>query len=346
MRKILLVCFLLIAMAVPVSAQDYSVPEAPDEAAGLLPEDRDSFGEGLWYVITSAFRTVQPRLFESGKVALSVIGVCMLVSLLKSWDGAGKDAVGLAGIVSISCLLLQPAGAQIAAATETVDQLSEYGKLLLPVMAAALAAQGGAVTSTALYTVTVTFDAILTILISSLLVPMVYIYLVLSVVYSALGDDMMKRLRDLMKSIMTWSLKIILYVFTAYIGITGVVSGTTDQAAVKAAKLTISGMVPVVGSILSDASEAVLVGAGTVKNAAGIAGMLAVLAITVVPFLQIGLQYLCLKLTAAICGLFSDKPITGLVEDFSGAMGYLLGMTGAMCLIFMISLVCFLRGVG
>ena len=346
MKKCLLVCLLFVAMAVPVSAQDYTIPPAPDEATSLLPEDRDSCSEGLWYVIKSAFRTLQPQMVESGKIALSVIGVCMLTSILKSWDGAGKDAVGVAGIVCVACMLLQPVGAQISAAAQTVEQLSEYGKLLLPVMAAALAAQGGAVTSTALYTATIAFDAVLSILISSLLVPMVYIYLVLTVVHSALGDDMMKRLRALMKSIMTWSLKIILYVFTAYIGITGVVSGTTDQAAVKAAKLTISGMVPVVGSILSDASEAVLVGAGVVKNAAGVAGMLVVIAITVVPFLQIGYHYLCLKLTADVCGLFSDKPLTGLVEDFAGAMGFLLGMTGAMCLLFMISLVCFLRGVG
>jgi stage III sporulation protein AE len=179
-----------------------------------------------------------------------------------------------------------------------------------------------------------------------MLVPMVYVYLVLTVVHSALGNDWMKRLQNLVKSIMTWSLKSILYVFTAYISITGVVSGTTDQAAVKAAKLTISGMVPVVGGILSDASEAVLVGASVVKNTTGISGIMVIIAITVLPFLQIGLQYLCLKLTAAICDVFSDKQISSLIENFSGAVGFLLGMTGAMCLMFLISLVCFLRGVG
>lgn len=346
MKKLMLVIILLALLAVPVSAKDYTLPSEPDSAAELLPAERNSFGQDLWYVISSAFAVLQPQLLESGKVALSVIGATMLISVLKSREGAGKETVGLVGVVAIACLLLQPAGAQIAAATETVSQLSEYGKLLLPVMTAALAAQGGAVTSAALYTATITFDAVLSVLISVILVPMVYIYLVLAVVHGAIGDDMMKRLRDLMKSIMTWTLKIILYVFTAYIGITGVVSGAADQSAVKAAKLTISGMVPVVGSILSDASEAVLVGASVVKNTAGISGTLVVIAIAIVPFLQIGLQYLGLKLTAAVCALFTDQRITGLIEDFSGAMGFLLGMTGAMCLMLLISLVCFLRGVG
>ena len=346
MKKWIIVGILLLGLWIPVSAQDYTVPQAPDGAADLLPSDRDTFAEGLWYVITSAFAMVQPQLLESGKVALRVMAATMLISVVKSREGPGKEAVSLVGVIAIACLLLQPAGTQIAAAAETVSQLSAYVKLLLPVMTAALAAQGGAATSAALYTATVTFDALLSSLISTILVPMVYIYLVLAVVHSAIADDMMKRARDLMKSIMTWTLKTILYVFTAYIGITGVVSGAADQSAVKAAKLTISGMVPVVGGILSDASEAVLVGASVVKNSAGISGILVVIAITVVPFLQIGLQYLGLKLTAAVCALFSDKQITGIIEDFSGAMGFLLGMTGAMCLIFLISLVCFLRGVG
>ena len=346
MKKLIVVCLMLMGLTIPVSAQEFTIPEAPKDAIDLLPPDRDTFSEGLWYVITSAIGLLEPQLAQSGKVALSIIGAALLISVLKSRDGPGKEAVSLIGIVGISCILLQPAGAQINSAAETISQLSEYGKLLLPVMTAALAAQGGVTTSAALYTATVAFDALLSSLISMVLLPMVYIYLVLSVCHGALGDDMMKRMRDLMKSIMTWTLKTILYIFTAYIGITGVVSGAADQSAVKAAKLTISGMVPVVGSILSDASEAVLVGAAVVKNTAGIAGILVIIAIAIVPFLQIGLQYLCLKLTAAVCSLFSDKGITGIIQDFSGAMGFLLGMTGAMCLMFLISLVCFLRGVG
>ena len=346
MKRLLFIFFLLFILAVPANAQEFTVPQPPDSVAGLLPDDRDTFAEGLWYVVASAFAVLQPQLLQSGKVAMSVLAAAMLSSLLKCRDGAGKGAVGLAGIVTIACLLLQPADAQIASAAQTVEQLSEYGKLLLPVMTAALAAQGGMVTSAALYTATVMFDALLSGLIRTVLLPMVYIYLLLGVVYSAVGDEMIKRLRGLMKSLMTWSLKIMLYVFTAYIGITGVVSGTTDQSAVKAAKLTISGVVPVVGSILSDASEAVLVSAGVIKNTVGLAGMLVVLAITIVPFLQIGLQYLGLKLTSAFCALFSDQQMSALVEDFSTAMGFLLGMTGAMCLMLLISLVCFLKGVG
>lgn len=346
MKKLVVILLMLLLLAVPVSAEEFTTPAEPDEVSDLLPADRDSFAEGLRYVLQSALAVVQPEIVQCAGISVAVIGTTLLISLLCSEEAKSKKTVLLVGVVGISCLLLSPAKALINTATDTIGQISEYGKLLLPVMAAALAAQGGSTTSTAIYTGTVAFDAFLTGLIHTLLVPMVYIYLLLSVVHGAVMDQTMKRMRDLIKSVMSWALKIILYVFTGYISITGIISGTTDQALLKAAKMTISGAVPVVGSILSDASEAVLVGAGVVKNSVGVGGMLVVIAITVVPFLRIALQYLMLKLTAAICGLFGEKPITDLVGDFCGVMGLLLGMTGAVCLIFLISMVCFLKGVG
>ena len=141
-------------------------------------------------------------------------------------------------------------------------------------------------------------------------------------------------------------MKILLYVFTGYIGITGVVSGAADAATLKAAKLTISGMIPVVGGILSDASEAVLVGAGVMKSAVGVYGVLTVIAIWITPFFQIGIRYLLLKLTSAISQLFAGKEISDLIGAFSEAMGLLLAMTGGISLMLLISTVCFMKGVG
>ena len=110
--------------------------------------------------------------------------------------------------------------------------------------------------------------------------------------------------------------------------------------------MTISGAVPVVGGILSDASEAILVSVGVMKNAAGIYGIFAVLAIFAGPFLRIGVHYLMLKLTAAVSGVYAPKRLTELIGQMSSAMGMLLGMTGAVCVMLMISTVCYMRGVG
>ena len=49
--------------------------------------------------------------------------------------------------------------------------------------------------------------------------------------------------------------------FTAYINLTGLISGSADAAAIRTAKTLISTVLPVVGGIASDASSAVLAAA-------------------------------------------------------------------------------------
>ena len=81
------------------------------------------------------------------------------------------------------------------------------------------------------------------------------------------------------------------------------------------------------------------------KSAAGIYGILAVIAAFVGPFLKIGVQYLLLKFTTAICGIVQSKQESELLGDFTSGMGMLLGMTGTVCLLLLISTVCFMKGV-
>ena len=344
--KLLCVLLVLSVLAVPASAVEITAPEVPDSGAALMPERAESFGVGVWMILQDMIPLIRPDLQEAAQVCLSVIAITLLVSLLQSFSEPAKLTADLAGTAAAAAVLLCSTNSMIHLAADTVSELSEYGKLLLPVMTAAMAAQGGASASTALYAGTSAFDAVLCTAISKLLVPLVYLFLAIAVACSALGEDMLKRMKDLIKWLVSWCLKTLLSAFTGYMALTGAVSGATDASALKFTKAAISTAVPVVGGILSNASEAVLVGVGMAKNAAGIYGILAVLAVFAEPFLQIGCHYMLLKATASVCGIFGAKRVTDLIGDFSDAMGLLLAMTGSVCLLLLISTVCFLKGAG
>lgn len=346
MRKCVIGILVFILLTIPVSAMEFTAPPVPDGVEQYMPEDEESFADGLWYIVKRAISSWMPELRDELGVCFSLAAAVLLMSILSNLSENNSAVIRLTGSVIIGLLLLEPVNSMIQIGAETITAVSEYGKLLLPVMTASLAAQGGTTTSAALYTGTVFFNSLLTTLISSLLIPGVFVFLCLCVASSALEQEMLKRIRDAVKWAMTWCLKLILYIFTGYIGITGVISGTVDSSALKAAKLTISGMVPVVGGILSDASETILISAGVMKNSAGVYGIFAVLALCVGPFLQIGAPYLLLKLLSAVCGIFGYKPAVTLVQDFSAGMGMVLAMTGTVCILLLISLVCFMKGVG
>lgn len=343
MRRLLCFLIILFALALPVSAENFTAPTAPESAEDLMPADTESFAEGVWQIVTEALTLLQPEIAKAGRICLSLIAILLLISMLKHFPGDKGYVVEFAAAVGVGAVLLSHSNTLIRLGSQTVTELSEYGKLLLPVMTGALAAQGGTTSAAALYAGTAAFDAVLCSLIGNVLVPMVYMFLALAAAAAATGVDGVGKLKSLVKWLTSWALKLVLYGFTGYMGITGAVSGTADAAAVKAAKLTISSMVPVVGGILSDASETVIVGAGVVKNAAGIYGVLAALAIWITPFLQIGLQYLMLKLTGAVCSVFDLKRVSGLIEDFSSAMGLLLGMTGTVLVLLLVSTICFMK---
>lgn len=347
MRRIVTAVLLTVFLAVPAQAMDFTAPEAPAHVADAVEAPADSFAEGLWNVIRSGIGNFDSSLQDAMGVCLSAAAAVTVCALLKeTGTGHSANAVALGCAVAVAGILLEPSATLIRLGTGTARELSEYGKLLMPVMTGAMAAQGGVTASAALYAGTMVFDTVLSQLLTRLMVPMVWIFLAVAIGNSALQESLLGRIRDLISWCMGWVLKLVLYLFSGYMTVTGAVSGSADAAAVRAAKAAISTAVPVVGSILSDASEAVLVSAGTLGSAAGVYGMLTVLALFIGPFVRLGVQYLLLKGTGALCAAFGGGGAAELINDFSTAMGLILGMVGTQTVLLMISCLCLMKGVG
>lgn len=323
---------------------EFSAPEPPECAEEYLPKEADSFGQGLWDVLSAAAEVFTPSLYDALQICLRLFAVLMMVSLVSQF--ASHTCIELAGVAASAALLLEPSHSLIELGIETVMELQEYGRLLLPVMASALAAAGGVSASSALYVGTAIVDAILSSAVTAVVLPLIWAFLALSVAHSAVGEPVLAALRDLIRKLMESALKLTLYLFTGYMTITGVVAGTADAAAGKAARIAISGAVPVVGGILSDATDAVLLSASALGSGAGVWGILTVLAIFCAPALRIGVQYLLLKLTAALGGSLGSHRAAALVGDFAASMGILMALVSTQMTLLLISTVCFLRVMG
>jgi stage III sporulation protein AE len=97
------------------------------------------------------------------------------------------------------------------------------------------------------------------------------------------------------------------------------------------------GAVPVVGGIISNAAGVVLTGAAALKSSIGIAGVLAIFAVCLMPFLRLAVHYLLYKLVALFAGTFGSQGLVGLVDALGSAFGLVLGMTGACAILLVIS---------
>jgi stage III sporulation protein AE len=327
-----------------VYASEIVAPDVFASGRDLMPQNTDSFAEGFLELLENSIKLLEPNLQDAFQLCGMVVFSTMVFSVLPIISPCTEKITTVAGSVSIAAAMFLQTNGMLETATRTVRDILDYGKLLCQVMTAALAAQGGVTASSALYVGTTLFLTILNFLISKVIIPLICFYLVSAAAYGTLGEDILKKTADMIKGACYWTLKTLLMIFTTYMTITGTVSGTTDIAAMKATKVLVSSAVPIVGGILADSSEAVLVSMGIIKNAAGIYGILAVLAVFMGPFIKIGMHHLLLKATSVICGAFGDKRMSALVESFSVAMSILLAVIGTGCVLILISTVCFLKG--
>lgn len=318
----------------------------PEHAVELLEEaDPDSvqgFSEGVTGVFRGMERQAESILRQRVRNAAAVL---LVVVLCGAVNGFSQDALGkappflnMAGGVTITLLTAGSLDSLIGLGAETIGQLDAFSKALLPTLAAAAAA-GGMVSGAAVQQVSTVFcvDLLLR-FIHGLLLPGLYLYIGILAAGMCLGENRLQAVAGGMKRVITWLLTTVLLVFTLYLSVVRIVSGTADGMAVRVTKTVISGVVPVVGGIISEASETLLVGAGVLKNTIGIFGMLGILAVCAYPFLQLGLQYLLYKGAAFLAEIVGTPELCKLIDGLGGAFGLMLGMTGACALLLLVSL--------
>lgn len=326
-----------------------SVAEAlPDDARAryegfdhLLQADLD---EGIRQILSSSISDAESSWSMALESAGKLLAVCVLVALTGSFceSGAGSGA-RLAGVMAITLISARDLHAFVGLGRTTLEEMSTFSAVLLPMLSAATTASGAPASATALYAGTMFFAQILNRVLLQMFLPLTYACLACACAEHTMNNTLLHRMRIFLQALVGNGLKGMLICFSVYLAVTGVVSGSADAASVKAAKLALSSIVPVVGSVIADASETVLVSAGILRNAVGITGLLGVLAVCAVPFIRLGMQYLILKATAALGAVLESGALSNMITAAADTMGMILAMVGVSALFNLVACVCFMR---
>lgn len=362
MRKIVLALVLCLLLAPAARAQVAAQTElfgaqALEDAldgttrqalSDLTPTSGGDFGAQLLKILRDALSdsgtALRAALGAAGKV-LAAASICGFAACAGD-SGQSALAARLTGAFAITALCTQDVTSMLALAEQTVQRVADFTALLLPVLSASLAASGASVSAGALLAGASFAMSLLTALCSRVLIPMVYVYVLLACAESAGEGALVQKLRALAGRVMELAVKGVCAAFTAYLSLSRVLNGAADTAAVKAAQAAISEMVPVVGSILSDAASSLMASAGMIRSTAGLFGMLALLAMAAAPFLKLGAYYLALKLACALSAGTALPAHTGLIANLSSAMGYMLAIAAGALWMALCAAACFLKVVG
>lgn len=357
MRKMICILLLLGVLTFPALAADLDeVMDSQSEALDLdeLEEAGEDYlhgvtlddvdlNEGLMTILDTGseqLRGVLRKACNSGVLLLSVVLLAGVAeSVLGGVKSRGIPVVPLAGALAITAISVADMESLLGLGQKTVSSMTDFANILFPAVTALSAATGAITGGAVRQMAALAFSDILLNMMDRFLMPLVYAYLAASVAHAALGNDGLKRLASFFKWAVSLILAILLIAFVGYLTLSGAIAGHADAATVKATKFALSSTIPVVGGILSDAAETVLAGAGILRGTVGLYGMLAILAMCIAPFLQLGMHYLIYKLTAALSSTVADSRMTGLIDSIGVAFGLILGMTGAGALGLLVSLI-------
>lgn len=303
--------------------------ETLDEGlAGLLKSGSEAAGG----VIRGAVR--------SGVLLMVIVLLCGYGEAVYETAGGGRvQAIPMAGALAIAAVAVADVNSMLGLGRETIADMTSFANVLFPTVAAVTAATGAVTGAAVRQMAAALFSDLLVNLINTLLVPLLYGYLAASVAHAALGNEGLRRMAALLKWAATTLLTAVMLAFVGYLTVSGVVAGTADAMTVKAAKFAISGTIPVVGGILSDAAETILASAGVLRGTVGVFGTVTILGLCLLPLMRLAVHYLMYKLVAAVSSAVGPPRVCALVDQIGGAFGLMLGMTGACCLLLLVALV-------
>ena len=306
----------------------------PDEAAseleglGISPSggaenlNAENVFEKLWeYICGEAAKPLA--------MLVSVIGVIILSALIHSMQGEENDvsaAFTAVGTLACSGIICTSFGAAISGAKTAVEGLGTFLSVYVPVFAGIMAANGQTATAAAYNgIITVAVEALCQ-LFTLIILPLASCVMGISVAGSFDPDLRINSIAEAVKKLVNWCLALVMTIFTGILSVQSFVGAAADSAAMRAAKFTVSGAVPIVGGAVSDALMTVKSSVGVIKASAGSFGIIASAAVMLPSIISLFLFRLVFVVSSALSDTFGTSRITALLKSGESVMSIVIAM--------------------
>ena len=344
-RAVLVLLLVLFVLPAPAGAVDIDMLEKarPGEARDYVTISPDSgdLKSGLGGIVKNLLSLLRESLRTSLAEGFVILSIAALGGIIHLFSGAAdseplQKAVDLASVCAVTALCISGASGVLESCSRSIGRLSSFSAALIPAYAAAVAVTGHPLSAVSTASATLIFSNGLIFLASKLLIPAIYLHIVLSAAGLIAENPMLQGAASMLRKGALGFFKYFLMLYTGYVSMSGLISSGTDAVTLRTAKVTISGSVPVLGTIVSDVSDALLSGAVILKNAVGIYGALA---ICLLPFAAAGAKLLVFRLLSLISVSLCGGSLSRLLGSISESYSIALGLLGTCCAVQFLSFV-------
>ncbi|MGO5052195.1 stage III sporulation protein AE [Lachnospiraceae bacterium LCP25S3_G4] len=218
-----------------------------------------------------------------------------------------------------------------------LERLLTFMSALSPAYFLAVGISTGPTSAVAFYNIILLVIFIMEVVIANFLLPMIHIYVMVEVLNYLSLEESLSKLGELLKLMISWTLKSLLALVIGFNVIQGLLSPVIDT--LKRSMVTKTAeAVPVVGDMIGGLSEVILGTTVLVKNGIGIAGAIICIVICLHPLIQMAFMVLVYKLVAAVIQPISDKRIVNCIASIGEGYQLLLKVIFTTGILFLITI--------
>lgn len=365
MKKVLIISLILISLYIPVFATDLDILQSQKELLGISDfietskkYTQESFGDlSIQDIFEDAitgrignsniFNSVLNVLGRETKTAVSNIGIIMIVIIIHSILVTISESLGNKSVSQIAyfveyiiiiTLVLNNFSDIINMTKDSINDLVGFSNSLIPLLMTLMLTTGAIVSAGVIKPVLLLLINFIGNFISDFILPLVIIGTTLSIVSKISNKVKIDKLAKFMKSAGVWILGVIMTLFVTILSLEGSITETVDGVTAKTAKAAVSTVIPVVGKILGDATDAVIGCAGILKNAVGFVGIIVIGGICISPIIKLSLLSFTYYIASCVCQPIADEKVIGLLDSIGDTFKILLGIIFCIAVMLIIGL--------
>lgn len=218
-----------------------------------------------------------------------------------------------------------------------IDSMVAFMQATVPVLITLLVSSGNITSGGVFQPILISIVEIAGTVMRNLFIPLIFLSTILSIVDNISDKIQISKLAAFLKQISGWALGLMLTIFIGVVSIQGSLGAVVDGVTSKTAKFAIGAFIPVAGKYLADAADAIIGCTLLIKNAAGVAVMVGIMAICIVPLLKMFALILLYRITCVLIEPISEKRITACISEVAGSLTFIMGIVAAVAFMFLLS---------
>ena len=216
----------------------------------------------------------------------------------------------------------------------------------VPVYSAILAASGQPASAALSETALLAAAQIVSAVSSSVLIPLLTVYLALCMVGAVCPDLCMDGITGAAKGIVTVTAGLLMTVFVGLLSLKGSLAGAADSVTLRTAKFAAGAVFPVVGGAVSDALSSVQGSMSLLRSSVGGFASIAIMAMLLPPVLSLLLTQAAMSAASAVARILHADKVAALYQNAASAVSLLCGLTAVSGVLIVVSLGILLRAAG